>query len=87
MWKIKKSKIHGNGIVATENIVKNTKIIQYVGEKISKKEGDNRSADRIKKYLGKKNYFILMDKLFSVKEQTYPIGKEIYMPLLSKYLI
>jgi len=55
MWKIKKSKIHGNGIVATENIVKNTKIIQYVGEKISKKEGDNRSADRIKKYLGKKN--------------------------------
>ena len=40
-----------------------------------------------KKYLGKKNYFILMDKLFSVKEQTYSVRKEIYMPLLSKYLI
>tara|TARA_Y200000002_G_scaffold378314_1_gene385432 strand:+ start:266 stop:751 length:486 start_codon:yes stop_codon:yes gene_type:complete len=55
MWKVKKSKIHGTGIVASQDIKKNTKIIQYIGEKINKKEGDRRSAERIKKYLNKKN--------------------------------
>tara|TARA_B100000989_G_C19501338_1_gene454422 strand:- start:259 stop:756 length:498 start_codon:yes stop_codon:yes gene_type:complete len=51
MWKVKNSKIHGRGIVATKNIKKNTRIIQYVGEIVSKKEGDKRSGNRIKKYL------------------------------------
>ena len=55
MWKVKKSKVHGTGVFATSNIPKNTKIIQYIGEKINKKEGDRRSANRIKKYLNKKN--------------------------------
>jgi len=55
MWIEKKSKIHGVGIFASENIKKNSKIIQYIGEKITKKEGDKRSSDRIKKYLNKKN--------------------------------
>ena len=55
MWKEKKSKIHGTGIIATQEIKKGTKIIQYIGEKISKKEGDKRSAERIKKFLNKKN--------------------------------
>mgnify|MGYP001193687905 CR=1 FL=1 len=55
MWKLKKSKIHGIGVVASQDIKKNTKIIQYIGEKINKKEGDRRSAERIKKYLNKKN--------------------------------
>ena len=55
MWKIKKSKIHGTGIIASEDIKKGTKIIQYIGEKITKKEGDKRSEERIKKYLKKKN--------------------------------
>ena len=32
MWKVKKSKIHGSGIVATVNIKKGIKIIQYIGE-------------------------------------------------------
>ena len=50
MWKLKKSKIHGTGIVALEEIKKNKKIIQYIGEKVSKKEGDKRSAERIKKF-------------------------------------
>ena len=44
MWKLKKSKIHGIGVVASQDIKKNTKIIQYIGEKINKKEGDRRSA-------------------------------------------
>ena len=54
MWKIKKSKVHGKGIVATELIKKNTKIIEYIGEKISKNEGDRRSEKRIKKFFHRK---------------------------------
>ena len=51
MWKVKSSKIHGTGVFANKNIPKNTKVIQYIGEKITKKEGDKRSARRIKEYL------------------------------------
>ena len=51
MWKVKKSKIHGSGVFATQSIKKNTHIIEYIGEKITKKEGDKRSEKRIKKYL------------------------------------
>tara|TARA_Y200000002_G_scaffold382017_1_gene397690 strand:- start:479 stop:973 length:495 start_codon:yes stop_codon:yes gene_type:complete len=51
MWKVQKSKVHGYGVFALKNIKKETKVIEYIGEKISKKEGDKRSADRIKKYL------------------------------------
>ena len=50
-WRVKKSIIHGNGVVAAKNINKNKKIIQYIGEKITKSEGDKRSEQRIKKYL------------------------------------
>ena len=50
-WRVKKSIIHGNGVVAAKNINKNEKIIQYIGEKITKSEGDKRSEQRIKKYL------------------------------------
>ena len=38
MWKIKRSKIHGTGIFATQNIKKNIKVIRYIGEKITKKK-------------------------------------------------
>tara|TARA_A100001011_G_scaffold279860_1_gene289805 strand:- start:1324 stop:1815 length:492 start_codon:yes stop_codon:yes gene_type:complete len=51
MWKVKKSKVHGTGIFATKDIPKNIKIIQYIGDKITKSEGDRRSALRIRKYL------------------------------------
>ena len=51
MWKVKKSKVHGYGIFAAKNIRKGVSIIEYIGEKISKREGDKRSAKRIKKYL------------------------------------
>ena len=54
MWKVKKSKVHGTGVFATHDIQKNTKIIQYIGDKVTKVEGDRRSAERIKKYLKKK---------------------------------
>tara|TARA_A100000164_G_C21457651_1_gene563038 strand:- start:89 stop:568 length:480 start_codon:yes stop_codon:yes gene_type:complete len=70
MWKEIKSKIHGIGIVASEDIKKNTKIIQYVGEKVTKKEGDKRSADRIKKYINSKNegsvYIFELNKRYDI---------------------
>ena len=54
MWKVKKSVIHGTGVFATKNIKRGTKIIEYIGEKITKLEGDKRSERRIKKYLNSK---------------------------------
>ncbi len=52
MWKVRKSKVHGSGIFASTKIQKNQKIIEYIGEKITKKEGDRRSNERLNKYLG-----------------------------------
>ncbi len=40
--KIKKSGIHNNGAFATKRIPKGTRIIEYVGEQITKKEADKR---------------------------------------------
>ncbi len=51
MWKVKKSKIHGTGVFANMDIKKGEKIIQYIGDKVTKSEGDKRSAYRIKNYL------------------------------------
>ena len=49
VWKVKKSKIHNSGVFAVFDIKKNTKIIEYIGEKVTKAEGDRRSERRIKK--------------------------------------
>ena len=51
MWKVKISKIHNKGIFASKDIDKETNIIEYLGEKITKREGDRRSEKRIKRYL------------------------------------
>mgnify|MGYP006112279007 CR=1 FL=1 len=70
MWNIKKSKVHGIGVIANTNIRKGTKIIEYVGEKVTKKEGDKRSAERIKNYLNKKNqgsvYIFELNKKYDI---------------------
>lgn len=70
MWKVKNSNIHGHGIFATKNIKKNTKIIQYIGEKISRVEGNRRSDLRIKKYLNSKKtgsvYIFELNKQFDI---------------------
>ena len=54
MWTVKRSKIHGSGVFAQQNISKGSNIIQYIGEKVSKKEGDRRSEKRLKKYMNSK---------------------------------
>ena len=51
MFIVRKSKVHGRGVFASCQIKKGTKIIEYIGEKITKKERDQRSEERIKKYL------------------------------------
>ena len=70
MWKVKKSKVHGYGVIASNDIKKNTRIIEYLGEKISKIEGDKRSAARIKKYLHRKNegsvYIFELNKRYDI---------------------
>ena len=70
MWKLLKSKVHGTGVFANEQIKKNLKVIEYIGEKILKSEGDKRSADRIKKYLNKKNegsvYIFELNKKYDI---------------------
>ena len=70
MWKVKLSKIHGTGVFATENIEQNTKIIEYIGEKITKAEGDKRSALRIKKHLDSKQtgsvYIFELNKRYDI---------------------
>ena len=51
MWKLKKSKVHGSGIFATKDIQKGKRIIEYIGEKVPRSEGNKRSEKRINKYL------------------------------------
>jgi len=52
---IKKSKIHGKGAFAKFNIKKGTYIIEYIGEIISKKEGNLRSKKQYYKSIKNKN--------------------------------
>ncbi len=47
---IKESKIHGRGIYAKTNIPKGARIIEYVGEKITKTESEERADEQYKKY-------------------------------------
>ena len=70
MWKVRKSKVHGSGIFAVEDIKKNSKVIEYIGEKVTKAEGDRRSEARIKKYLKSKKtgsvYIFELNKKFDI---------------------
>ncbi len=70
MWKVKKSKVHGTGVFASENIKKNTKIIQYIGEKVNRSEGNKRSGERIEKYLNSKEtgsvYIFELNKKYDI---------------------
>lgn len=45
LCKVKNSKIHGRGLYATADIEEGTDIIQYIGEKITKKESTKRALE------------------------------------------
>ena len=53
LWVKKKSSLHGSGLFASANIQKNGQIIEYIGDKVTKKEGDKRANKQINK--AKKN--------------------------------
>ncbi len=44
IWFKKKSPLHGSGLFAKTNIKKGQKIIQYIGDKVTKREGDKRAV-------------------------------------------
>jgi uncharacterized protein len=44
--KVRRSRVHGRGVFALEPIAKGTRIIEYVGERVSHKEADRRYDDK-----------------------------------------
>jgi len=46
MFRVRRSRIHGRGVFATRRIRKGTRIIEYVGERISHAEADRRHEGR-----------------------------------------
>ncbi len=49
------SKVHGIGLFAKKDISKKKKIIEYIGAKVTKKEGDRRADKQIAKAIKNKN--------------------------------
>ena len=70
LWFKKKSDVHGSGLFAVQNIKKGTKIIEYIGDKVTKKEGDKRADKQIKQYKKNKNngmvYVFELNKLYDI---------------------
>ena len=70
LWLKQKSHVHGSGLFTVQNIKKGTKIIEYIGDKVTKKEGDKRADKQIKKYKRNKNngmvYIFELNKLYDI---------------------
>ena len=70
LWFKKKSHVHGRGLFAIQNIKKGSKIIEYIGDKVTKKEGDKRADKQIKQYKKNKNngmvYIFELNKLYDI---------------------
>ena len=49
LWFKRKSSVHGRGLFASQNIKKGSQIIEYVGDKVTKREGDRRADKQINK--------------------------------------
>lgn len=80
--KLKKSKIHNKGVFAKKDIPKNTKIIQYGGEKITKKQAEKRiykNYELAEKNSKKgENYVFDLDKKYDIDgDFPWNIGKYI----------
>ena len=43
--KVRRSKIHGRGVFALQRLKKGTRVIEYLGDRVSHKEADERYAD------------------------------------------
>ena len=63
-WYKKKSSLHGSGLFANCDIKKEEQVIQYIGDKVTKKEGDKRADIQIKKaQKNKKNGMVYVFEL------------------------
>ncbi len=67
-YSVRDSKIHGTGVFAEEDIKKGTKIMQYLGEKISKEEGTKRELEQLKgaKHGAGQVYLFELDENFDI---------------------
>lgn len=45
MYEVRSSRIHGSGVFAVRRIRRGTRVIEYLGERISMEEGDRRYGD------------------------------------------
>ena len=70
LWYKKKSGVHGSGLFASKSIKKGSKIIQYIGEKVRKKEGDRRATQQLRKAKNNKNngmvYIFELNKQYDI---------------------
>ena len=70
LWFKKHSKVHGSGLFSRLDIKKGTKIIEYIGDKVTKKEGDKRADRQIRKASkNKKNgmvYIFQLNKQYDI---------------------
>ena len=70
LWFKKNSGVHGSGLFASQNIKKGLKVIEYVGDKVTKKEGDRRADIQINKAKKNKNngmvYVFELNKLYDI---------------------
>ena len=41
-YRVRRSRVHGQGVFATRRIRKGTRVVEYLGERISHKEADRR---------------------------------------------
>ena len=70
LWVKKKSSLHGSGLFALVSIKKNEQIIEYIGDKVTKKEGDKRANKQINKAKKNKNngmvYIFELNKKYDI---------------------
>jgi len=66
---IRKSKVHGNGVFARDDIPAGSQILEYLGEKITKKESDRRGwkqFEKAKKTGDAAVYLFILNKRYDI---------------------
>lgn len=70
LWFKKKSSLHGLGLFAESDIKTGKQVIEYIGDKVTKKEGDKRADKQIKKAQKNKGngmvYVFELDKKYDI---------------------
>ena len=79
---VRNSRIHGRGVFAKSDIPKGARIIEYVGEKITKAEAERRGDWRLKRYKNNPNmaavYIFDLNKRYDI-DGNVPYNKARYI--------